>query len=83
MAMRNESQAGDPVKGVKAKYQLVVMKELPLRVIVGADAYKAVMAKIEVYKENYRRFEGLSNSTILRGVRLFEMAGFYMLRWLS
>lgn len=59
------------------------MKESPLRVIVGVDTYKAVMAKIKVYKENYMRFEGLSDSTILRGVRLFEMAGFYMLKWLS
>ena len=69
MAMRNESQAGDPVKGVKAKYQLVVMKESPLRVIVGVDAHKAVMVKIEVYEENYRRFEGLSNGTDLEGCK--------------
>lgn len=34
--------------------------------------------EIEVYEENYRRFEGLSTVLILRGVRLFEMAGFYV-----
>lgn len=69
MALRNESQDGDPVKGLKAKYQLAVMKEPSLRVITGADAYKAVMAKIEVYEENYRRFEGLSNGTDLEGCK--------------
>lgn len=69
MALRNESQDGDPVKGLKAKYQLAVMKEPSLRVITGADAYKAVMAKIEVYEENYRRFEGLSNDTDLEGCK--------------
>ncbi len=69
MALRNESQDGDPVKGVKAIYQLAVMKEPPLRVITGADAYKAIMAKIEGYEENYGRFEGLSNGTDLKGCK--------------
>ncbi len=69
MAKLNGSKAGDPARGVKAKYQLVVMKKPPLRVIVGADAYKAIMAKIEAYKENYRRFEGLSNGTDVEGCK--------------
>lgn len=58
MAKRNRSQARDPVKGAKAMYQLAVIKEPPLRVVVGTDAYKVTMAKMEAYGENYRRFEG-------------------------
>lgn len=54
---RYRSQARDPVKGVKAKYQLLVLKEPPLRVIVGADTYKAIMMKIKAYKESDRRFK--------------------------
>ena len=45
------SQARDPVKGVKAKYQLAVTKEPLLSVIVEMDAYKATRAKIEAYSE--------------------------------
>ena len=52
MAKRNGSKAGDPIKGVKARYQLAVLKESPLEVIVVADTYKAIVAKIEAYGEN-------------------------------
>lgn len=54
------------------------MKESPLRVIVGAEVYKAIMAKIEAYEESDRRFARLDDSTDVEGVRLFEMAGFYV-----
>ena len=37
---RNGSQAGDPSKGAKAMYELAVMKDPPLRVVIGTDAYK-------------------------------------------
>ena len=49
---------------------------------MGPDAYKAIMVKIKAYEENYRRFEGLSNITDVEGVRLLEMAGYYVLGWL-
>ncbi len=52
------SQARDPVKGVKAKYQLAVTKEPLLSVIVEMDAYKATRAKIEAYGEQCGRFWG-------------------------
>ena len=58
MAKRNGSKARDPIKGVTGRYQLGVLKEPLLKVIVGADTYKAIMAKIEAYGEKYRRFEG-------------------------
>ena len=49
------------VKGVKEKYQLVVIKEPFLRVVVEAEVYKAIIAKIEAYEESDRRFERLNN----------------------
>ena len=56
-------QAGDPVKGAKAMYELAVMENPPLRVVLGSAAYKMIMRKLERYNENYVRFEELSNST--------------------
>lgn len=67
MGKRNGAQAGDPVKGAKAMYELAVMKDPPLRVVIGTDAYAAVMDKLEKYEENYKRFETLSNSTDVDG----------------
>ena len=37
---RHMTQAGDPIKGAKAMYELATMKEPPLRVVLGSDAYK-------------------------------------------
>ena len=34
---------------------------------MGAEVYKAIMAKIEAYEESDRRFEGLNNSTDIDG----------------
>lgn len=67
MGKRNGNQAGDPVKGAKAMYKLAIMKEPPLRVAIGSDAYSSVMNKIERYEENYKRFERLSNETDVDG----------------
>ncbi len=58
MWKRNGSQARDPVKGVKAKYQLAVTKEPLLSVIVEVDAHKATRAKIEACGEQCGRFGG-------------------------
>jgi len=59
----NGSQAGDPAKGAAAMYEFAIMEEPPLRVVIGTDAYKAIMDKVEKYKENYPKYEKLSNST--------------------
>ena len=45
----------------------MIIKEPLLRVIVGTEVYKAIMAKIEAYEESDRRFEGLNNSTDVDG----------------
>lgn len=37
---RHMTQAGDPIKGAKAMYELATMKDPPLRVVLGSDAYK-------------------------------------------
>lgn len=63
MSARHGTQAGDPLKGARAMYILATMPDPPLRVVIGSDAYKAVMNKIERYEENYRKYEELSNST--------------------
>ena len=69
MGERNGAQAGDPVKGAKAMYQLAVMPDPPLRAVIGTDAYKAIMAKIEAYGENYKKYEKISNSTDVDGYK--------------
>jgi len=63
MNARHGTQAGDPKKGTQAMYKLATMHDPPLRVVIGSDAYKAVMNKIEQYEQNYKKYEELSNST--------------------
>lgn len=69
MNARNGTQAGEPLKGAKAMYEVAVMKDPPLRVVIGSDAYKAIMGKIEAYGENYKKYEKLSNSTDVDGYK--------------
>ena len=38
MKERNGTQAGDPIKGAQAFYELGVMDDPPLRVVIGTDA---------------------------------------------
>ena len=45
----------------------MVIKEPLLRVIIETEAYKAIIVKIEIYKESDRRFKGLNNSTDING----------------
>ncbi|KAL2421177.1 putative oxidoreductase [Exophiala dermatitidis] len=63
MGKRHGTQAGDPLKGARAMYELAVMENPPLRVVIGTDAYAAIMNKLEQYEQNYKQFEALSNST--------------------
>lgn len=67
MGKRNGTQAGDPRKGALAMYDLAVAKEPPLRCVVGTDAYKAIMEKLEKYKGNVEKWKDLSNSTDVEG----------------
>jgi hypothetical protein len=63
MKKRHGTQVGEPKKGARAMYELAVMKDPPLRVVIGSDAYKAIMAKLDTYERNYTKYEKLSNST--------------------
>ena len=67
MEKRHGSQAGDPIKGAKAIYELAILEDPPLRVVIGTDAYAAIMAKLKAYDENYRKYEKISNSTDVDG----------------
>ena len=44
MSSRHGTQAGDPKKGAKAMYELAIMDNPPLRVVIGSDAYKDVVS---------------------------------------
>lgn len=67
MGERHGTQAGDPKKGAEAFYQLAIMEDPPLRVVVGTDAYAAIMDKIAKYGENYKKYADISNSTNVEG----------------
>ncbi|EXJ61434.1 uncharacterized protein A1O5_11750 [Cladophialophora psammophila CBS 110553] len=63
MGKRHMTQAGDPIKGAKAMYELAILETPPLHVILGSDAYAAVTNKLKQYEQNCKQFEKLSNST--------------------
>lgn len=63
MGKRNGTQVGDPVKGGRAFWDIAKLEDPPLRIVIGSDAYKGVMEKIEQYKELYPKYKELSNST--------------------
>ena len=69
MAKRHGTQAGDPPKAAKVFYDLAVMKDPPIRCIVGTDAYSAINQKLETYAENIKKFEEWSNSTDVGGYK--------------
>lgn len=63
MGKRNGTQVGDPPKAASAMYELGSMREPPLRCVLGSDAWQGVQGKLESYKENYGKFEGLIKGT--------------------
>ena len=69
MGKINGTQAGDPAKGGRAMWEIAKMEDPPLRIVIGSDAYKAVMNKIKEYGELYPKFEKLSNSTDVDGYK--------------
>lgn len=67
MNKRNGTQAGEPFKGAKAIYDLAVLKDPPQRAVIGTDAFKGIMTRLEAEKENYSKYEKISNSTDVDG----------------
>lgn len=64
MGERNGTQAGDPVKGGRAMWEVAKLEDPPLRLVIGSDAHSAMMAKIDSYKTNYEKYADLANSTV-------------------
>lgn len=48
-------------------YEFATMQDPPMRVVVGTDAYKAIMEKLKNYDANYKKYEKISNSTNVDG----------------
>jgi hypothetical protein len=44
-------------------YELAVMEEPPLRIVLGSDAVGQMLAKMEQYGVNLRKYEHISAST--------------------
>lgn len=49
MGERHGTQAGDPVKGARAMWEIANMEDPPLRLVIGSDAYTAIQGKIKAY----------------------------------
>lgn len=69
MKKRNGTQAGDPPKGARCMYELAVMKDPPLRCVIGTDAYAGINEKLDQYRDNVKKFEKLSTSTDVDGYK--------------
>lgn len=69
MGKRHMSQAGDPPKAAKVFYNLAVMKDPPMRCVVGTDAYARINKKLDDYRESVKKFEKWSNSTDVDGYK--------------
>jgi hypothetical protein len=67
MGERHGTQAGDPPKAAKVFYDLAVMKDPPLRCVVGTDAYERINKKIQTYSEDVKKYEKWSTSTVSQG----------------
>ena len=47
----------------EAMYELAVLKDPPPRVVIGTEAFEAIMRKIGSYGENYRKYEKIFDTT--------------------
>ncbi|KAJ5145164.1 Short-chain dehydrogenase/reductase SDR [Penicillium atrosanguineum] len=63
MMFRNGTQPGDPQKAARAFYDLAMMDKPPLRILLGTDAYPAILARLDEERENFMKYETLSLST--------------------
>lgn len=63
MQKRQGTQVGDPVKGGQRMYDLAVMDNPPLRVVLGSDAHAAMETKLKTYGEERKTWEHISLST--------------------
>ena len=61
------SQAGDPVKAVKAMYELTLLENPPLHLPLGASAYERLRKKLERFSKEVDEFEYLGLPTDYEG----------------
>jgi len=69
MEKRHGSQPGDPKKGAQAFFDLAMMKDPPLRCLVGTDAYKNMNMKLKTLGEGVEKYKDLTNSTDVDGYK--------------
>jgi NAD(P)-dependent dehydrogenase (short-subunit alcohol dehydrogenase family) len=67
MGKRNGTQPGDPKKGAKVFYELAMLKDPPLRCVVGDDAFDRISNKLKIYTENVQKYEKTSTGTNVDG----------------
>lgn len=63
MMKRNGTQEGDPLKAAKVFYDLAVMENPPLRILLGSDAYPGIVSRAESELANFKKYEQISLST--------------------
>ncbi|QIP14574.1 SDR family NAD(P)-dependent oxidoreductase [Spirosoma aureum] len=56
-------QAGDPEKAAMALIQLAAVPDPPLYLLLGSDAYERAFRKLDNLREEFKRWEGLTQST--------------------
>ena len=52
MGDRHGTQPGDPKKGGQAIYELALLQDPPLRVVIGSDAYKVLLLRQFLWNQN-------------------------------
>lgn len=67
------NQVGDPVKAVKAMFELTKLENPPVHLPLGGPAYKRIGLKIEEFKEEVDAFEYLGKLTDFTEEELAEM----------
>ena len=60
MGDRHGHQVGDPKKGAEAMYKLAIMEDPPIRVVLGSDAYNAMLLKVKTCELFCRRWFGMN-----------------------
>lgn len=60
-------QAGDPVKGAKAIYELSKLEQPPFRTPLGSEAFSAMESKLKTETEIYRQWEEIALPVDLDG----------------
>ena len=61
--VNQRQQPGDPIKGGELVYRMAYAEDAPFRLLLGADAVRAVVTTAESRIEEARRFAALSEST--------------------